>query len=176
LPASASQPAPLPLVAPLRLLVVAWHLWAPPYSFVPLSPCFFPPSPPRVSPHRCHHYFKIDEPNNQNHSNQVTIPAPPTEESVGFVPNHSKPWHPMPIHPGLISCRTLLAWPIKQPLPLSHLVYKSLCPTPDLFAHKIIAKWRKRPHSCKPPPCSPRSYIAGSEAITEPQPSTDKTK
>ena len=82
----------------------------------------------------------------------------------------------MPIHPGLISCRTLLAWPIKQPLPLSHLVYKSLCPTPDLFAHKIIAKWRKRPHSCKPPPCSPRSYIPGSEAITAPPPSNDNTK
>jgi hypothetical protein len=31
LPASASQPAPLPLVAPLRLLVVAWHCWAPPF-------------------------------------------------------------------------------------------------------------------------------------------------
>ena len=56
MPASASQPAPLLLVAPLRLLVVAWHdLWAPPYSFVPLSLCFLSPSPPRVSPHRCHH-------------------------------------------------------------------------------------------------------------------------
>jgi hypothetical protein len=29
------------------------------------------------------------------------------EESIGFAPNRSKPWHPMPIHPGLISCRTL---------------------------------------------------------------------
>jgi len=32
LPASASQPVPLPLVAPLRLLVVVtWHRWAPPF-------------------------------------------------------------------------------------------------------------------------------------------------
>ena len=31
LPASASQPAPLPLVAPLRLLVAAWHRCAPPF-------------------------------------------------------------------------------------------------------------------------------------------------
>jgi len=31
LPASASQPAPLPLVAPLCLLVVVWHRWAPPF-------------------------------------------------------------------------------------------------------------------------------------------------
>ena len=54
LPASASQPAPLPLVSPLHLLVVAWHLWAPPYSFIPLSMFFLPPPPPRVSPHRRH--------------------------------------------------------------------------------------------------------------------------
>jgi len=31
LPASTSQPAPLPLNAPLHLLVVAWHRWPPPF-------------------------------------------------------------------------------------------------------------------------------------------------
>ena len=40
LPASASQPAPLHLVAPLRLLVVAWHCWAHPFA----GCCLWPPS------------------------------------------------------------------------------------------------------------------------------------
>ena len=40
LPASAFQPAPLPLVVPLHLLVVAWHRWAPPF----VGCCLWPPS------------------------------------------------------------------------------------------------------------------------------------
>ena len=40
LSASASQPVPLPLVVPLRLLVAGWHRWAPPF----VGGCLWPPS------------------------------------------------------------------------------------------------------------------------------------
>ena len=77
----------------------------------------------------------------------------------------------MPIHPGLISCRTLPAWPIQHPLPLSHLISHSA--QLPFFLPTRSCKMEKRPHLCKPPPNSPRSYIAGSEASTAPPPSTD---
>ena len=110
--------------------------------------------------------FKKDEPNNQNHSNQVTISVPP----YGGI----RRIRPKPLLTMASDANS--PWAHLTPSTPSHLVYKSLCPTPVLFCPQDHCKMEKKPHPCKPPSSSPRSYITSSEAITAPPPSNDNTK
>ncbi len=120
--------------------------------------------------------LKKDEPNNQNHSNQVTIPGTP---DGGIRRIHPKPLQTMASDVNspwahLIQGTAGMA-NLTPPTPLPSSIQVTL-PNYQFFAHKIIAKWRKRPNPCKPPPSSSQSHISILEVITAPQPQPNDTQ
>ena len=120
--------------------------------------------------------LKKDEPNNQNHSNQVTIPGTP---NGGIRRIHPKPLQTMASDVNspwahLIQGTAGMA-NLTPPTPLPSGIQVTL-PNYRFFAHKIIAKWRKRPNPCKPPPSSSQSHISILEVITAPQPQPNDTQ
>ena len=93
--------------------------------------------------------FKIDKPNIQNHSNEVTIPVPPYG---GICRIHPKRLQTMASDANLSWAHlvqdTAGMANLTPPTPFPSGIQVTL-PNFCFFAHKIIAKWRKRPHPCK---------------------------